>query len=43
MKAHLLERFITAQKAVYQTALNELKAGRKHRVLYVFDLTKNGE
>lgn len=30
MKAHLLERFITVQKAVYQTALNELKAGRKH-------------
>jgi uncharacterized protein (DUF1810 family) len=38
MKAHRLERFIIAQKAVYQTALNELKAGRKsgHWMWYIF-------
>ena len=38
MKAHQLERFITAQKAVYQTALNELIAGRKqgHWMWYIF-------
>lgn len=38
MKTHQLERFITAQKAVYQTALTELQAGRKqgHWMWYIF-------
>lgn len=38
MKSHNLERFISAQKAVYQTALNELKNGRKqsHWMWYIF-------
>ncbi|AOM79455.1 DUF1810 domain-containing protein [Pedobacter steynii] len=38
MEAHQLERFITAQKAVYQTALAELQAGRKqgHWMWYIF-------
>lgn len=35
---HKLERFLSAQKAVYQTALSELKAGRKqsHWMWYIF-------
>ncbi|TCC93073.1 DUF1810 domain-containing protein [Pedobacter hiemivivus] len=38
MKSHNLERFIAAQKSVYQTALNELKAGKKqsHWMWYIF-------
>lgn len=38
MKTHNLEKFITAQKAVYQTALTELKAGKKqsHWMWYIF-------
>jgi uncharacterized protein (DUF1810 family) len=38
MKAHNLERFITAQKSAYQTALTELKAGKKqsHWMWYIF-------
>lgn len=38
MKSHNLERFISAQKAVYQSALNELKNGRKqgHWMWYIF-------
>ena len=38
MKNHNLERFIAAQKSVYQTALNELKAGKKqsHWMWYIF-------
>jgi len=38
MQEHHLERFITAQKAVYQTALDELKSGRKqgHWMWYIF-------
>lgn len=38
MKAHHLERYIAAQKAVYQTALNELRTGRKkgHWMWYIF-------
>lgn len=38
MKTHNLERFISAQKSVYQTALNELKAGKKqsHWMWYIF-------
>jgi len=38
MKTHDLERFITAQKSVFHTALNELKAGRKqsHWMWYIF-------
>lgn len=38
MRSHHLERFISAQKADYQTALNELKNGRKesHWMWYIF-------
>lgn len=38
MKTHNLERFISAQKSVYQTALNELKSGKKqsHWMWYIF-------
>lgn len=38
MKTHNLERFLTAQKADYQTALNELLAGKKqgHWMWYTF-------
>jgi uncharacterized protein (DUF1810 family) len=36
--SHNLERFIAAQKATYQTALNEIKAGKKqgHWMWYIF-------
>ncbi len=38
MKTHNLERFITAQKSIYQTALSELKEGKKqsHWMWYIF-------
>jgi len=38
MKPHNLERFISGQKSTYQTALNELKAGKKqsHWMWYIF-------
>ena len=38
MEAHNLERFIQAQKPVFQTALAELKAGKKqsHWMWYIF-------
>lgn len=38
METHNLERFIAAQKAVYQTALQELKEGKKqgHWMWYIF-------
>lgn len=38
METHNLERFIAAQKAVYQTALQELKEGMKkgHWMWYIF-------
>lgn len=38
MKSHNLERFLTAQKSAYQTALNELKAGKKQSdwMWYIF-------
>jgi len=38
METHNLERFIAAQKAIYQTALQELKEGRKksHWMWYIF-------
>lgn len=42
MKTHNLERFITAQKSVYQTALSELKEGKKqsHWMWYIFPQIK---
>ncbi|MEJ2901099.1 DUF1810 domain-containing protein [Pedobacter panaciterrae] len=38
MKQHNLERYITAQKSVFQTALTEIQNGRKssHWMWYVF-------
>jgi len=38
MKTHNLERFLNAQKSAYQTALTELKAGKKqsHWMWYIF-------
>ena len=38
MKTHNLERFITAQKSIYQTALSELSTGKKqsHWMWYIF-------
>lgn len=38
MENHELERFITAQKAIYQTALTEVKSGKKqgHWMWYIF-------
>lgn len=38
MKSHNLERFITAQKAVFQTAMTELQSGKKtsHWMWYIF-------
>ncbi|MBB5437820.1 uncharacterized protein (DUF1810 family) [Pedobacter sp. AK017] len=38
MKSHNLERYISAQKSVYQTALGELKSGKKqsHWMWYIF-------
>ncbi|ETZ23066.1 DUF1810 domain-containing protein [Pedobacter sp. V48] len=38
MKPHNLERYITAQKSVFQTALTEIQNGRKssHWMWYVF-------
>ncbi|MBB5623529.1 uncharacterized protein (DUF1810 family) [Pedobacter cryoconitis] len=38
MKSHDLERFITAQKGVFQTALGEIQQGKKntHWMWYIF-------
>lgn len=38
MKTHNLERFITAQKSIYQTVLSELNAGKKQSdwMWYIF-------
>lgn len=38
MKSHNLERFITAQKAVFQTAMAEIQNGKKtsHWMWYIF-------
>lgn len=38
MNTHNLERFITAQKSIYQTALSELNAGKKQSdwMWYIF-------
>jgi len=38
IETHNLERFITAQKAVYQTALSEIRWGKKHThwMWYIF-------
>jgi uncharacterized protein (DUF1810 family) len=41
-KGYHLERYLSAQKGVYQTALNELRAGRKqsHWMWYIFPQIK---